>query len=307
VAELVGLTRADGRPLPLWARLFHVGLGGPRPVRDALAYTVPRLVAPRLPATLFRYADGRSFVLPAGDASYSQLFTEGAFEPAETEAIRRLLRSGDLALDVGANLGWFTVLMAVAVGSEGRVWAIEPMPGPRATLEENLARNPGLSVRVLPLALGAKRGEIELNVFAGLPHGHASVSTLGRDDYTAHRVEQRTLDEIVAEAAETPALVKMDVEGSELGLLEGARATLAGEAPPVVVTEVNYETSGAVGYRPVELLERLPAAQGYETYRIVPGGLAREREPEAAPHGAGWALVPAARRDRLVGLVRAET
>jgi FkbM family methyltransferase len=253
---------------------------------------------------VFAYDDGRRFLLPAGDASYSQLFTEGEFEPAETHVVKRLLRPGDFAVDVGANLGWFTVLMATAVGPSGAVWAVEPMPDARAKLEKNLALNAELRVRVLPYALGAEQGAVTINLFRGLPHGHASVSTLGRDDYTPHHVEQRTLDDIVSEASEVPALVKVDVEGSEFAVLEGAWATLEGSTPPILVLEVNYETAAAVGRRPVDLITALPAASGYDVFRITQAGLAPELEPEEAPHGANWVFVPAMRRDRLEGLVR---
>ena len=117
-------------------------------------------------------------------------------------------------------------------------------------------------------------------------------------------MKQRTLDEIAREASEVPALVKVDVEGSELAVLEGAQLTLVASAPPIFVLEVNYETSGAVGHRPVDLVARLPASKGYEVYRITPDGLAVEVDVESAPHGINWVVVPAARCDRLEGLVR---
>ena len=145
LAELVRLTRAKMTGRCRFGPALYTSVSRGRALcRGALGYTVPRLIAPRLPAMLFRYDDGRSFALPAGDASYSQLFTAGEFEPAETDAVRRLLKSGDFALDVGANLGWFTV-----VDGHGRwtarpsLGSVEPMPGAR----QRLLRRTSLAIR----------------------------------------------------------------------------------------------------------------------------------------------------------------
>ena len=182
-------------------------------MRAALLRATPRLVAPRLPDLVFRYPDGRAFHLPADPGPYAQVFTRGEFEPGESAAVRQLLRPGDLAVDVGANLGWFSLVMAAAVAPGGEVWAIEPMPSILPALKRNLELNGALDVRLFEVALGESAGAVDINVFSGLPHGHASVSTFDRTDYTSHRVERRTLDDLLASRS-TPAFVKLDVEGS---------------------------------------------------------------------------------------------
>jgi hypothetical protein len=63
--------------------------------------------------------------------------------------------------------------------------------------------------------------------------------------------------------------------------------------------EVNYETSRAFGYRPVELIEHFQGSGGYELYRVTEAGLVPEHEPAAAPDGVNWVFVPDAYRDRL--------
>jgi FkbM family methyltransferase len=289
------VSRPDGKPLPAPLRLLCALFArGPRPVRAVLELATPRLVAPRLPDLLFRYDDGRSFHLPADPGPYAQIFTRGEFERAESTAVRALVRPGDLVVDIGANLGWFSLVMAEAVGPGGEVWAVEPTPPILRALKRNLALNESLNVRVFELALGDAAGTAEIHIFSGLPHGHASVSTLDRTDYNTHEVERRTLDDLLD--GRVPAFVKIDVEGSELAVLRGASATIAAECPPMWMIEVNYETSAAFGFQPADLLALFRDAH---VLRITEGGLEPERQPAAAPNGSNWVVVPHRHHDRI--------
>jgi len=208
--------------------------------------------------------------------------------------VRALVRPGDLVVDVGANLGWFSLVMAEAVGPGGEVWAVEPTPPILRALKRNLALNESLNVRVFELALGDAAGTAEIHIFSGLPHGHASVSTLDRTDYNTHEVERRTLDDLLD--GRVPAFVKIDVEGSELAVLRGASATIAAECPPMWMIEVNYETSAAFGFQPADLLALF---RGAHVLRITEGGLEPERQPAAAPNGSNWVVVPHCHHDRI--------
>ena len=158
------------------------------------------------------------------------------------------------------------------------------------------SRNSSNSVRLVEVALGETPGTTEIHVFAGLPHGHASVSTLDRSDYSSHRVERHTLDDLLA-GSRTPAFVKLDVEGSERDVLRGAEATLAAGCPPIWMIEVNYETSAAFGYRPPDLLE--PFGAGHRVFRITDRGLEPEADPALAPNGSNWIVVPDCHADRV--------
>jgi FkbM family methyltransferase len=294
--RIAQVSRPDGQPLPTFLRALRSAFArGPRPLQALLELATPRLVAPRLPDLLFRYEDGRSFHLPADSGPYAQIFTRGEFEPGESDAVRALVRPGDFVVDVGANLGWFSLVMAETVGSSGEVWAVEPMPLILPALKRNLALNESLQVRLFEVALGEASGATEIHVFSGLPHGHASVSTLDRQDYISHQVGRRTLDDLLGGLV--PAFVKVDVEGSELAVLRGARATLAADCPPLWMVEVNYETSASFGFRPVDLLSQLGEAN--RVFRITEGGLVPETEPEAAPNGSNWVIVPTCHEDRV--------
>ena len=259
-----------------------------------------RLVGRRLPALLASYED-RVFAIPARDTMYSAVFLDDEYEAICCDLMRAWLRPGDCAVDVGANHGWFSLLMAAAVGPDGVVVASEPMPAMLLALRRNLDLNPAIEVRVLPTAMGARAGELELHQFAGLPHGHASVSTLGRSDYVTVVAAMQRLD--VALNGLQPRFVKLDVEGAELDVLRGSQAFLDGPHPPSWLIEVNYETSRAMGYAPGELHRHLTAIHDYDVYRVVRGGLMAERSIGAAPQGSAWLFVSAADRERL-GRVR---
>jgi FkbM family methyltransferase len=234
---------------------------------------------------------------------YAQVFFDDAYEAAETRAVQALLRPGDFAIDIGANHGWYTVLMARLAGRDGAVWAFEPAPGAHAALMSNLERNHLREVvRVWPLALSDRRGDVTLHEFEDLPHGHASVSPLGRADYVTHAVRGRTLDDVLAEEApyEPPRLVKMDVEGAELAVLRGSQRLLAAERPPIWMLEVNDETSAAFGFGRYDLIAPFADDSRYRLYRVSRAGLPEpETDVASAPHGTAWLQVPDWARSRL--------
>jgi len=252
----------------------------------------------RLPEMVAEYPDGRRFRMPAHDSDYAAVFFYGEFEAAESAVMRRLLRPGDFAIDVGANLGWYSILMSVSVSMIGTVWAFEPVPATRELLQENLALNADHVVHVHSCALAAAPGVILVHTFRGLPHGHASVSNLGRSDFVAQEVSAETLDRLVARAqTPPPLLVKLDAEGAELAILRGAAEICASNAAPIWLIEANRETAAAFGYQPAALVQQLRDANDYRIYRIVAKGLAVERDAERV-HGVTWACVPPSLLDR---------
>jgi FkbM family methyltransferase len=165
-----------------------------------------------------------------------------------------------------------------------------------AALRDNLALNDERAVTVLELALGDAEGEVDLLIFADLPHGHASTARLAEHPYQAQRVLRRTLDGLLEEADRPPALVKVDVEGSERDVLLGAPEAVAAKRS-MWLLEVNYDTAAAFGHAPSALLELFDA--DYAVYRIEADGAAPEHDPSGAPHGATWLLAPPEHAERV--------
>ena len=160
----------------------------------------------------------------------------GGFERAELDVARRLALPETTAIDVGANVGVYSVVLARAVGPEGRVLAFEPGPENVRRLEENLARNGLANVDVHAVALAEEPGELVLRLGSD-PAYHSTGDVFeGRASGGELRVRARTLDEVWREAGSPEvSVVKIDTEGGELAVLRGARELLRAKRPALLV------------------------------------------------------------------------
>lgn len=244
-----------------------------------------RLCAERETALVVPAKHGGRFHVRVGDPMYHDLYFQGTYEPAVTECVRRIIRKGDTVYDVGANFGWYSVFFASLVGVDGSVHSFEPVPWIFDELRANLALN-RLQARVIAnrVALGNQRARTTVHTFDGLPHGHSSLSSLKRNDFSTFPCDMITLDQYIANnGSSIPRLIKCDVEGAELHVLNGATRLLKSIQRPMWILEMNENTSGAFGYRPNELLRTL-AVWGYEFYRITTRGL-RSLDGSRVTHG----------------------
>jgi FkbM family methyltransferase len=161
---------------------------------------------------------------------------------------------GGVAIDGGAHIGYLTVHLARAVGSEGRVYAFEPEAGARAALAGNLERN-GVAdrVTVVPQALGAGPGRATLHVGGG---GETSTLAPLEGERATAGVDVVALDDILPPELEI-AVVKLDLEGSETAAIRGMRRTLERSTDAVLVVELNPARLAAMGSSRAELLTEL--------------------------------------------------
>ena len=276
---------------PLLERLYMrlvplVGLPGPTVVRSR---TGPQ----------FRVFDSPPRSLKNSPDFHIHYF--GVWEARQTRAVRRLVRPGDVCVDVGANIGWYTLLLGRLAGRTGAVHAFEPDPRAFSLLEANLRLNPDLRrVYLNPIALGRTSGWGRLyyspgsSLYSSIYPIHEStfeIAVESLDDYLMHR----TIPSI--------DFLKCDVEGSELAVLEGAARTL-GDAPtpPMIQIEVNPATARAAGHSSEAVLAWLHARRGYEFYRItIQGRLAPFPSIQAAAASLAdiICLVPAAHGERM--------
>lgn len=143
--------------------------------------------------------------------------------------ITRFLREGDTFVDVGANIGLYTLPASRIVKTTGRVIAIEPSPINRARLQENLALNSISTVHIEPCALGETPGELSFSDEDAL--AHVELSGMGP------KVPVRTFDSVAPK--NDIALMKVDVEGFELSVFRGAIQTMQAGRLPVILFEMN--------------------------------------------------------------------
>lgn len=198
----------------------------------------------------------------------SSIARTGVFELPVTEAITRLLDRGEVAVDAGANIGYMTSLMALRVGPPGLVLAFEPHPDVFAELSHNAedwARHPGvgrISLHRVALSSRPGRGTLRIPQEFERNRGTATLAECGGAGEELS-VELECLDRALADV---PAIgmLKLDVEGHELAVLEGARALLRRRAVrdvlfeehdvlPTVVTDLLQ----AAGYRIFGLAQRV--------------------------------------------------
>jgi FkbM family methyltransferase len=162
------------------------------------------------------------------------------YEPEAMQNIRRLLKAGDCCIDVGANLGYYTISLAKWVGPSGLVVAFEPFPGNFAILQKNIHLNHLQNVVLEPSALSDCNGSLQL--ICDVDEQFSATPSFGgyavEGDRVSVNVPTRRLDDYVAGLGKAPNLIKIDVEGAELTVLEGARRTLA-VARPILLVEVH--------------------------------------------------------------------
>jgi FkbM family methyltransferase len=208
--------------------------------------------------------------------------------------LRARLRPGDAFVDVGANVGSFSVVAARIVGPAGRVIAVEPVPEVAALLEASAARNGLAHLRVVRSALGRVAGRATMQIqassgisYLGAPHHRQA------DDHIRGEVDvpvERLDDLLAREDAPAPALVKIDVEGREPDVLAGAANTLAvGAAFVVELVTQNLRRFGATpedifapfaaaGYIAIDVRDGQPIGPG-DTGRLPTDVLFVPRSP----------------------------
>jgi FkbM family methyltransferase len=163
----------------------------------------------------------------------------GCYEPLNTYRFKRVLQRGMVVVDVGANIGYFTLLAASLVGEEGQVFAIEPWPANFAVLQQSIARNALRHVRAFPFGLGATEGlghvsQADQRVF------NNRTATMAGDEGTGTPVAVRTLDHCISEwHLDRIDLLKIDVDGYETQILEGASNALRSGVVRNIIIELN--------------------------------------------------------------------
>lgn len=163
------------------------------------------------------------------DAVGRGLYRRGVHEPGLTKFLLEKFANagGNSFLDVGANLGYFSCLLGKLAGPGGKVVSIEPEPNNFKLLQRNLRNNGLKNVAVHGCAVGAHDGTAKMGIYkAGNRGRHSLVDLEGCKEFM--EVPVRRLDDLVKNAGvDLWDLVKMDVEGYEWFVFEGAKETLA--------------------------------------------------------------------------------
>jgi len=221
-------------------------------------------------------------------------FASCPLEPSEQAVMRRLVRAGDVVLDVGANLGVHTVLLAQLVGPQGRVLAFEPNAELFPGLQRTLAALP--NVTLYPCALSDQDSQAVL--FVPADHSMAGLADWTRQPTRPIPCATRRLDDLLAaDGVRPPDFVKCDAEGAERLVFEGARRTLDRSDAPIILFEANANNAAGFGRTRADAAEFLAGrAAGYRFLAIHEGGHLRAVRPSDL-EGHSVLAVPEARSE----------
>lgn len=190
------------------------------------------------------------------DVLLRELELRGSWEPTITALLRRYVPPGGVFIDVGANLGYYSLLASSWVGDAGRVVAFEPLAQTFSRLLRNIEMNRARNVVPLRLACAASAGARRMLTFAD--SGWSHLATEGTD---GEQVEATTIDDTVESL--NPGRVdvlKIDAEGADFDVLRGARHTLVHFRPTVLMETHHLQRFGAT----VEMVRDFLESLGYE-------------------------------------------
>ena len=199
-------------------------------------------------------------------------FYLGSYEQHLVRLIASTVRFGDVCVDVGAQKGFITLHLAKAVGPLGRVVAFEPDPRAMETLRSNIQRNGFAQVKLFSCALGDCDADCQFALSRRLGWSSRFPNDLAKPTIASTiSVRTRRLDDILTDAGTVAgthriSFIKIDAEGSEQLVLQGARETLARFRPTIHI-EVNKASLWAGGFS-TDSIESLLRSLDYELYAV---------------------------------------
>jgi FkbM family methyltransferase len=247
---------------------------------------INRLLLPLLPWKIkippsgvmnLKGTNGRNLKIKTNQTNYLTylIFWQGSFHRFEyTDIFIRLIKKVNTFYDIGANIGYYSLLAAIE-NETIRIVGFEPATGPLFYFRENVRINSFINIKVESIALSHKDGEIEFyeiknNKYKYLEHNLGGESNTGSKttgrNFVRNKVKTSTLDTYVQLAGEGNIdLIKMDTEGTENLILESSDFVLK-EMKPIIICETLFNTIEPE-------LEKIMSSYGYEFYNHIQSGL----------------------------------
>ena len=216
----------------------------------------------------------------------NQFITQGiGYEPEITHLLLRVLKPGDRVADVGANVGYFTMMMASLVGRTGHVMAFEPGAANSTKLIHNRQLNGFAQVDVTPQPAWSREEKVTFYLSADDSGGNAlwdpgiwPDNPKSREKIDKRELDATTLDAVIGE--KKLRLIKLDIEGAEQHALEGADYLMSYYAPAYIVCELNPFALEQMGSSQA-FLRTLMIHYGYSTFLLYRNG----QMPKLIPPG----------------------
>ncbi len=189
------------------------------------------------------------------DRNYLEPFSnDQLYEPNTTNFLKKILKKGMNVINIGANIGYFTLLAAREVGPEGRVFAFEPFPHTVELLKKNIDSNGYKNVETMPMAVSDRKEKSFLALKSD--SGHNFVTSSPNKEYDSIEITTTTVDDYFDENLKIDFLI-MDAEGYEPKIFDGMKNTLEKNPTMQILTEYNPHTLEVAGTSGKEFLEKL--------------------------------------------------
>ena len=177
-----------------------------------------------------------------------------SLEGYESQVLKDHLKKGMTIIDIGANIGYYTLLMGQITGPDGIVYAFEPEPNNFRLLSKNILKNNIQNIHPFQKAVSDKNGSIKLFISKEHRGDHKIFET--DDKRPSITVDQVSIDDFLKDKRKID-LIKMDIQGAEHLALEGLKHTIAGNKDIIIITEFSPELLRESGGNPEDFLDRL--------------------------------------------------
>ena len=260
-----------------------------------------RRAFPEMPIPL-RLPFGAWWLAEKGALDHELMYN--GFEETEIRFVQRLLRPGMTVLDIGAHHGLYTLLTAKRVGRRGRVISFEPSPRECRRLAKHVRVNRCSNVNLESCALGDEPGEMDFFVVDGSQDWGNSLRPPAVPEPTRRmRVPVRRLDDVLAARGIAQVdFIKLDAEGGELAILEGARRLLQTAPRPAILAEVEDIRTRPWGYPAREIMQLL-ARWNYRWFALSEMGTLYPASTDEDSYDSNFVALPDERAEEFQRLL----
>jgi len=192
------------------------------------------------------------------------LALDGIREPESVNEIKKILKKGNVVVEIGANIGYYALVESKIVGNTGKVYAIEPHPENINSLKKNIKINKYENIEVYSIAIGEVNGVAKMNVST-----HSNLHSLFIRNFDhiikSMKINVITLDNFLKNKR-FPNLIRMDLEGYEYNILKGMKKILKAKKPLILFIELHPHL---LDYKKTLNVLKTLKKYGFETRKII--------------------------------------
>jgi FkbM family methyltransferase len=239
----------------------------------------------------YKLIDGRYFVVHQNDYLSLEIYLQKSYEKLESQVVKNLLNPDDIAIDIGANVGYYTALLSKLVGDHGRVYSFEPGKETFKKLQQTLEYLNLNNTTIFPVGIGEHNETLQ---FFQSSSGHDAQQSINEwmgmklvgGEYEEDTVEILSLDSFLKDKSiETlkVAFIKCDVEGFEKFVLRGSQSLLNSINPPMWQIEINKPALATNNTEVQEIISLLNNYSLYYTPLAFSPGVGKEEKIKKVP------------------------